>query len=63
MIEVNPRLTTSYLGVRAALGGHNGDGNVAAMAIAACDETRLPEPPALRRSVRFTSAGRIVVTQ
>ena len=62
VIEVNPRLTTSYLGVRAALSGQNGD-NVAAMAIAACDGTTLPEPPPLRRVVRFTSAGRIVVTQ
>jgi predicted ATP-grasp superfamily ATP-dependent carboligase len=61
VIEVNPRLTTAYLGVRAALGGRNGDGNVAAMAIEAC-RGRLPTPPALRRRVQFTSAGRIVVT-
>lgn len=57
VIEVNPRLTTAYLGVRAALAGTAG--NVAAMALAACAGV-LPTPPALRRSVRFTAAGRVV---
>ena len=53
VIEVNPRLTTAYLGVRVAL-----EDNVAAMAIAAC-AGRLPEASRARRSVRFSTAGRI----
>ena len=53
VIEVNPRLTTAYLGVRSALAE-----NVAAMAIAAC-AGRLPEPSPARRSVRFSAGGRI----
>jgi tyramine---L-glutamate ligase len=55
VIEVNPRLTTAYLGVRSAL-----EENVAAMAIAAC-AGRLPEPSPVRpgRSVRFSAGGRI----
>jgi predicted ATP-grasp superfamily ATP-dependent carboligase len=53
VIEVNPRLTTAYLGVRSAL-----DENVAAMVIAACDGT-LPELSPARRHVRFTARGRI----
>ena len=54
VIEVNPRLTTSYLGVRAAL-----DQNVAAMTLAACAGT-LPDPSPARRCVRFTAGGRIL---
>jgi tyramine---L-glutamate ligase len=53
VIEVNPRLTTGYLGVRAAIGG-----NIAAMAIAACGGA-LPARPRIRRSVRFSVGGRI----
>jgi predicted ATP-grasp superfamily ATP-dependent carboligase len=53
VIEVNPRLTTAYLGVRSAL-----KGNVAAMAIAACAGT-LPGACSARRQVRFTASGRI----
>jgi tyramine---L-glutamate ligase len=53
VIEVNPRLTTAYLGVRLAL-----DENVAAMALASCFGA-LPPPPAVKRSIRFTAAGRI----
>jgi predicted ATP-grasp superfamily ATP-dependent carboligase len=53
VIEVNPRLTTSYLGVRAAL-----DTNVAALALQAC-AGRLPSVPRSSRRVRFTAAGRI----
>ena len=53
VIEINPRLTTAYLGVRAAL-----DQNVAALAVAACAGT-LPTPLPARRSVRFTAGGRI----
>jgi predicted ATP-grasp superfamily ATP-dependent carboligase len=59
VIEVNPRLTTAYLGVRSALGGNIGNvGNVAAMVLAACAGT-LPVPPPARQRVRFTAAGRI----
>jgi predicted ATP-grasp superfamily ATP-dependent carboligase len=54
VIEVNPRLTTSYLGVRVALGR-----NVAGLALAACAGV-LPAPPRSRRHVRYTAAGRIV---
>jgi len=53
VIEMNPRLTTAYLGVRSAI-----DANVAAMALAAC-AGKLPEPPPTCRSVRFTARGRI----
>lgn len=54
VIEVNPRLTTSYLGVRAAL-----EENVAALALAACAGA-LPAPPRARRHVRYSAAGGIV---
>jgi predicted ATP-grasp superfamily ATP-dependent carboligase len=57
VIEVNPRITTAYLGVRSALEGHTE--NVAAMTLAACAGT-LPAPPPVRRRVRFTAAGRVV---
>jgi predicted ATP-grasp superfamily ATP-dependent carboligase len=53
VIEVNPRLTTSYLGVRAAI-----DGNLAAMVLAACAGA-LALPSRINRPVRFTTAGRI----
>jgi predicted ATP-grasp superfamily ATP-dependent carboligase len=53
VIEVNPRLTTAYLGVRAAL-----DANVAALALAASRGT-LPQEALLRRSVRFAAGGRV----
>ena len=53
VIEVNPRLTTAYLGVRAAL-----DDNVAALALAACDGI-LPEQPVAVRRVRFTATGQV----
>jgi predicted ATP-grasp superfamily ATP-dependent carboligase len=60
VIEVNPRLTTSYLGVRAALKGNREDnGNLAAMMCAACTGA-LPTTPPLSRSVRFTPGGRIL---
>lgn len=54
VIEVNPRLTTSYLGLRASLAA-----NVAALALRACAGT-LGAAPRPRRSVRFTAAGRVV---
>ena len=53
VIEVNPRLTTAYLGVRAVL-----EENVAALALAACAGI-LPPQPIARRRVRFTAAGQI----
>ena len=43
VIEVNPRLTTSYLGVRAALAWRRGGANIAGLVIAACDG-RAPAP-------------------
>jgi predicted ATP-grasp superfamily ATP-dependent carboligase len=57
VIEVNPRLTTAYLGVRAALG----DTNISGMAIDAC-RGLLPASPAIRRRVHFTSAGRVAAS-
>ena len=53
VIEVNPRLTTAYLGVRAAI-----DANVAAMALAAC-RGELPPAAAAQRRVRFAASGRV----
>ena len=53
VIEVNPRLTTAYLGVRAVT-----KQNVAALAIAAC-EGSLPRALSVRGCARFTPAGRI----
>ena len=57
VIEVNPRLTTAYLGVRSAMNGEN----IAAMAIDAC-RGKLPTPPRIGKSVQFTSSGRVVST-
>jgi tyramine---L-glutamate ligase len=57
VIEVNPRLTTAYLGARAAL-----DANIAALALDACRGS-LPTRPLARRSVRFAPSGRIVPLQ
>ncbi len=54
VIEINPRLTTAYLGIRAAV-----DENVAALAMDAC-AGRLAAAPRLRRSIQFSSSGRIV---
>jgi predicted ATP-grasp superfamily ATP-dependent carboligase len=51
VIEVNPRLTTAYLGVRAVL-----EENVAALALAACGGA-LPVTLVARRRVRFTASG------
>ena len=55
VIEVNPRLTTAYLGVRAAI-----DDNIASLALAACGGD-LPAPPRIRRHVRFSAGGDVVV--
>ena len=54
VIEVNPRLTTAYLGVRSAI-----DENVAALALAACGGL-LPASVRANRQVRFTAAGQIL---
>ena len=54
VIELNPRLTTAYLGVRQAVRE-----NVAQLALTACRGV-LPTPPVLRRSIRFSSDGRIL---
>jgi len=51
VIEVNPRLTTAYLGVRAVL-----DENIAALTLAACRGV-LPARPRVRQRVRFTASG------
>jgi len=56
VIEINPRLTTAYLGVREAV-----TGNMAAMAIHACSGS-LPAPPRLERRVRFTARGHVIST-
>ncbi|HWW87944.1 MAG TPA: ATP-grasp domain-containing protein [Vicinamibacterales bacterium] len=53
VIEVNPRLTTAYLGLRAAF-----DENIAELVIAACGGS-LPSVGPPRRRVRFSSAGRL----
>jgi tyramine---L-glutamate ligase len=53
VIEINPRLTTAYLGVRAVI-----NGNVAGMAMAAC-EGILPGAAAVRGAVRFSASGRV----
>ena len=55
VIEVNPRLTTAYLGVRAAF-----DENVGALALAAC-EGALPDRLRPQRRVGFSASGRVVV--
>ncbi|MGH7507013.1 MAG: ATP-grasp domain-containing protein [Longimicrobiales bacterium] len=52
VIEINPRLTTAYIGVRRAL-----DVNPAALALAACTGRWTTVPPAAVRSVRFTAGG------
>ena len=56
VIEINPRLTTAYLGVREAV-----NGNMAAMALHACSGS-LPAPPRLERRVRFTARGHVIST-
>ena len=58
VIEVNPRLTTAYLGVRSALRGRGGAGNVAALVLDACAGT-LRRPPPVQRSVRFMASGQV----
>jgi len=61
VIEINPRLTTAYLGVRRALRRAGGvRPNVAELALDACDGT-LGAPPPLMSVVRFSANGRTVV--
>ncbi len=52
LIEVNPRLTTSYVGLRAAT-----DLNLAETILAAVKERRLPTELRIERSVRFSASG------
>ncbi|HET9983391.1 MAG TPA: ATP-grasp domain-containing protein [Longimicrobiales bacterium] len=52
VVEVNPRLTTAYLGLRRALGV-----NPAEIALAACLGTLPEAPPRAVRRVRFTAGG------
>jgi predicted ATP-grasp superfamily ATP-dependent carboligase len=57
VIEVNPRLTTAYLGVRSAL-----DANIAELALAACGGALLKSPPRVLRKVRFSAAGALSIS-
>src|SRR5207247_7816026 len=57
VIEVNPRLTTAYLGARVAI-----DDNIAALALDACMGS-LPPAPRARRSVRFDARGHVSAIQ
>jgi predicted ATP-grasp superfamily ATP-dependent carboligase len=54
VVEINPRLTTAYLGVRRAFRE-----NVAELGMAACAGV-LPPPLTPRRPVRFSADGRIL---
>lgn len=53
VIEVNPRLTTAYLGLRRAV-----DANIAGLVVGVC-AGRVPVAPPLQRRVRFTAGGRV----
>jgi predicted ATP-grasp superfamily ATP-dependent carboligase len=55
VIELNPRLTTAYLGARMAL-----DENVASLVLEACSGS-LPSPLSARRRVRFTAGGQTTI--
>lgn len=55
VIEVNPRLTTSYVGLRQAV-----EGNVAAAARAAATRGEPPRELPVVHPVRFTADGRVV---
>jgi predicted ATP-grasp superfamily ATP-dependent carboligase len=58
VIEVNPRLTTAYLGVRSSLATRAQLGNVAALVLDACAGT-LRTPPPVQRCVRFMASGQV----
>lgn len=51
LMEINPRLTTAYVGLRAAV-----DQNLAGLLVAAAEGRRVAPPPLVRR-IRFTAAG------
>jgi predicted ATP-grasp superfamily ATP-dependent carboligase len=53
VIEVNPRLTMAYVGMRAVF-----EENIASLALAACDG-RLPARPVARGRARFSASGRV----
>lgn len=55
VIEINPRLTTSYVGLR-----HSFDVNIAGLIVDAALENPLPARLARSRSCRFRSDGRIL---
>lgn len=54
VLEINPRLTTSCVGLREALGE-----KLAGLILAAAERGELPDAVSLVRSVRFTAAGRL----
>jgi tyramine---L-glutamate ligase len=56
VIEINPRVTTAYVGLRAAV-----DVNVAGLVLAAC-RGRLPRHVRPRRRVRFSSSGAMLAS-
>lgn len=56
VIEINPRLTTAYVGLRRAVAG-----NLAAAILAAALDGRLEPPGAPLWQVRFTASGRVAV--
>lgn len=58
VIEINPRLTTAYLGVRAAT-----DVNPAALALASCWGSLPARRPRSVRRVRFAASGRVCVVE
>lgn len=56
VIEINPRLTTPYVGLRAAVRG-----NVSGWVLAAVEEGTLPERVEIARAVRFAASGAVEV--
>lgn len=56
LMEINPRLTTSYVGLRSAA-----DLNVAELILGEAERADLRYPLPLQRSVDFTAAGRVRV--
>lgn len=54
VIEINPRLTTSYVGLRAAT-----DVNLADIILDAVEQGRLPEAPSLQRTAWFDASGSV----
>lgn len=58
VIEINPRVTASYVALREA-----SDVNVAGLVLDAIESGRLPQPPGLRRTVRFSATGELLETK